>query len=148
MIEERSAGAVVFYEDNAMPGRLFLVLHYPAGHWDFPKGAVEKGETEEEAARREIMEESGLRVGAFMPNFRKVIEYHYRRSEGLSHKQVIFFLAKSDKKDVRISFEHSGYDWLTLDQALRRLTFENARNILRDANSFLSSMATKNEKSQ
>ena len=147
MIEERSAGAVVFYEDAIKHDRLFLVLHYPAGHWDFPKGAVEKGETEEQAARREIMEESGLRVDSFIPNFRKVIEYHYRRSEGLSHKQVIFFLARSDRRDVRISFEHSGYDWLTLEQALRRLTFENARNILRDANAFLSSKEVKNDKS-
>lgn len=147
MIEERSAGAVVFYEDADKHDRLYLVLHYPAGHWDFPKGAVEKGETEEQAARREIMEESGLRIESFIPNFRKVIEYHYRRSEGLSHKQVIFFLAKSDSKDVRISFEHSGYDWLNLDQALRRLTFENARNILRDANAFLPPKEAKSDKS-
>ena len=161
MIEERSAGAVIYYTEqrkktgefqdarklgdrnpvvSAPPAtlRLFLVLHYPAGHWDFPKGAVERGETEEQAAKREILEETGLRIDSFMPNFRKVIEYHYRRSEGLSHKQVVFFLARSERKDVTISFEHSGYDWLTLDQGLRRLTFENARNILREASSFLS----------
>ncbi|HZW57211.1 MAG TPA: NUDIX domain-containing protein [Nitrososphaerales archaeon] len=145
MIEERSAGAVIFYSDksatNSGNSRLFLVLHYPAGHWDFPKGALEKGETEEQAARREIMEETGLRINSFLPNFRKLIDYHYRRSEGLSHKQVVFFLARSEKKDVTISFEHSGYDWLTLEQALRRLTFENARNILREANAFLSKVA-------
>ncbi len=145
MIEERSAGAVIFYSDKSATNsgnyRLFLVLHYPAGHWDFPKGALEKGETEEQAARREIMEETGLRINSFLPNFRKLIDYHYRRSEGLSHKQVVFFLARSEKKDVTISFEHSGYDWLTLEQALRRLTFENARNILREANAFLSKVA-------
>lgn len=141
MIEELSAGAVVFHQDPAKGGRRYLVLNYPAGHWDFPKGAVEKGETEQEAARREIREETGLKVETFIADFRKKIEYRYRRSEGLSHKQVIFFLARADRDDVKISFEHSGFEWLTYEQSTRRLTFENARNVLRDANDFLSKQA-------
>jgi|SRR5579875_512577 len=138
MIEERSAGAVVYYEDSSgNRERLYLSLHYPAGHWDFPKGAVEAGETEEQAARREIMEETGLKIESFVPGFRKLIDYHYRRSEGLSHKQVVFFLCKAGSKSVKISFEHSGYEWLTFEQSMKRLTFENARNILREARLFL-----------
>jgi bis(5'-nucleosidyl)-tetraphosphatase len=138
MIEETSAGALVFRDDPIRSARLFLVLHYPAGHWDFPKGAVEKGETEEQAAKREIFEETGIRVDGFLPNFRKEIEYYYRRQSNLSHKRVIFFLAQTSESKVRISFEHSGYDWLTYDQLQRRLTFENAKNVLREANAFLS----------
>ncbi len=118
------------------------MLHYPAGHWDFPKGAVEKGETEEQAARREIFEETGIRVESFIPNFRKEIEYQYRRQNSLAHKRVIFFLAQTSESKVRISFEHSGYDWLTYDQLQRRLTFENAKNVLREANTFLSRQET------
>jgi len=137
MIEELSAGAVVFFEKGDGERR-FLALHYPAGHWDFPKGGVEKGESEQDAARREIQEETGLLVEGFIPNFRKKIEYHYRRADGLSHKQVVFFLAKANSEVVRISYEHSGYEWLTFEQAIRRLSFENARNILREANEFLS----------
>jgi len=138
MIEETSAGAVIFRDDPVRGARTFLVLHYPAGHWDFPKGAVEKGETEEQAAKREILEETGLRIESFIPNFRKQIEYHYRRQDSLAHKRVIFFLAEAKESKVRISFEHSGYDWLTFEQLLRRLTFENAKSVLREANSFLS----------
>ena len=138
MIVELSAGAVVFHEDTTKRNRRNLVLHYPAGHWDFPKGAVEEGETEQQAARREIMEETSLKIDSFVPNFRKLIEYHYRRSGGLSHKQVVFFLARAERDVVKISFEHSGFDWLTFEQSIRRLTFENARNVLRDANDFLS----------
>jgi len=142
MIEEISAGAVIYHDDPNSGIRKYLVLHYPAGHWDFPKGAVEKGETEEQAAIREIFEESGLHVQVFVPNFRKEIEYHYRRQDGLAHKRVVFFLAKSDLSKVKISFEHSGYDWLAYEQALRRLTFENAKNVLREANTSLSKQAT------
>jgi bis(5'-nucleosidyl)-tetraphosphatase len=139
MIEELSAGALVFYEKDGQ--RRYLALHYPAGHWDFPKGGVERGETEEAAAKREIREETGLTIDSFVPNFRRKIEYHYRRANGLSHKQVIFFLARANSDQVRISYEHSGYEWLTFDQAMRRLSFENARNILREANEFLSKQA-------
>ncbi|MGI0080049.1 MAG: bis(5'-nucleosyl)-tetraphosphatase [Nitrososphaerales archaeon] len=146
MIEELSSGAVVFHQDPKKGGLRYLVLNYPAGHWDFPKGAVERGETEQEAARREILEETGIKVDKFISNFRKKIEYHYRRSDGLSHKQVVFFLARAERDDVKISFEHSGFEWLTYEQSARRLTFENARNVLREANEFLSKQAA-NDKS-
>ena len=142
MIEEVSAGAVIYHDDQNVGTRKYLVLHYPAGHWDFPKGAVEKGETEQQAAIREIFQETGLRVNAFDPTFRKEIEYNYRRQNGLAHKRVIFFLANSDTSTVRISFEHSGYEWLTFEQTVRRLTFDNARSVLREANSRLSKVTT------
>ncbi len=141
MIEELSAGAVIYYDESKSGVRKYLVLHYPAGHWDFPKGAIERGETEEQAATREIFEESGLKIKGFVPNFRKEIDYQYRRKNGLSHKRVIFFLARSEVDNVRISFEHSGYDWLSYEDAVRRLTFENARHVLQDANSLLSKQA-------
>lgn len=138
MIEERSAGAVVYHEGTGKDKRFFLVLHYPAGHWDFPKGAVEKGETEEEAARREIKEETGLVVDGFVSGFSREIEYHYRRGDGLSHKSVIFFITESKSMNVKISFEHTGYDWLPFDRSMKRLTFDNARKVLNEANLFLS----------
>lgn len=142
MIEETSSGALIYRDDPVRSARLFLVLHYPAGHWDFPKGAVEKGETQEQAAKREIFEETGIRVDSFIPGFKKEIEYYYRRQNTLAHKRVIFYLVKTSESRVRISFEHSGYDWLTYEQLLRRLTFENAKNVLRDANTFLAKLET------
>ena len=141
MIEEISAGAVVFFDSLDAKKPEYLILHYPAGHWDFPKGAVEKGETEQQAASREILEETGIKIDKFLPNFRKVIEYKYRKPEGVSHKQVIFFLGKAPTKKITLSFEHSGYEWLDFPHSVKRLTFENARNVLREANDFLSKEA-------
>ena len=55
MIEERSAGAVIFNENDGLTN--FLLLNYPEGHWDFPKGNIEKGELPIDTVRREISEE-------------------------------------------------------------------------------------------
>ena len=51
MKNEKSAGAIVFHENKK---REFLVLQYAGKHWDFPRGNIEKNETEKEAAEREM----------------------------------------------------------------------------------------------
>ena len=56
----QSAGIVVYYQENKHIE--YLVLQYAAGHWDFEKGHIETGETKEEAAKRELMEEAGLQA--------------------------------------------------------------------------------------
>ena len=58
MIEEISAGVVIFRRENSRI--LFLLLHYPSGHWDFVKGKIEKGETFHQTAIRETKEETGI----------------------------------------------------------------------------------------
>lgn len=141
-MEERSAGAVLFRENS---GTLeYLLLHYHAGHWDFPKGNVEKGEQELDTVRREVKEETSINNIEFVDGFRKKIEYNYKRNGKLVHKQVVFYLAKTDVKDVKLSFEHKGYGWLNYGQALRRLTYKNAKITLEAANSFLNKMKANN----
>jgi len=69
--KERSAGFVVFTEREDGK-RLYLLLHYPSGHWDFPKGHVEEGESEIRAALRELREETGLTDVEVVFGFRDV----------------------------------------------------------------------------
>ncbi len=71
-MEERSAGALIFRETS--PSRVYLLLEYPAGHWDFPKGNIEKGEEPQETMVREVREETGLRSIRVVDGFRNVIE--------------------------------------------------------------------------
>lgn len=78
MFDEHSAGAVLF-GNFSNDERKFLLLHYTSGHWDFPKGNVEVGETEMEAARREILEETGITDVRFVEGFSQTIFYNYRR---------------------------------------------------------------------
>ena len=56
MERERSAGAIIFREEKRKI--YYLLLHYESGHWDFPKGHVEKEEKEKETVKREIREET------------------------------------------------------------------------------------------
>jgi 8-oxo-dGTP pyrophosphatase MutT (NUDIX family) len=112
-------------------------LHYAGGHWDFPKGHVEEGESEEQTARREIGEETGISSLEFVPGFRERISYSFRCAGGLVPKHVIFFLAKTEAQEVRISGEHMGFEWLGYDDAKKRLTFGNARKLLEKAESRL-----------
>lgn len=135
MQKERSAGAVVFMPDKKWIR--YLLLHYGAGHWDFPKGHVEEGEKEEETAKREVKEETGIEKIDILKGFKEKIHYFYRFEDKLMSKDVVFFLAKSKEEEVKISFEHIGFEWLPYEEALERLTFKNAKEILKEANDFL-----------
>ncbi|MBI2545766.1 NUDIX domain-containing protein [Candidatus Woesearchaeota archaeon] len=133
--QERSAGAVVFVKEK--PEVKFLLLHYTGGHWSFPKGNIEKGETELVTAQREIQEETGLTDLQFFDGFREVIHYYYKRGGSTILKEVIFLLAQSFKEHVTISHEHIGFAWLTYDKALEKVTYDNDKNILKKATDYI-----------
>jgi 8-oxo-dGTP pyrophosphatase MutT (NUDIX family) len=136
---EVSAGSAVFRVENGQ--RLYLVLRYPSGHFDFPKGHVEEGETEEEALRRETREETGiddLRILRGRTSIRyfytaKGEEAGWRKRDGRGlwiFKAVHFRPAETTRSDVTISDEHIGFEWLPYGEARKKLTFENARRVL------------------
>jgi 8-oxo-dGTP pyrophosphatase MutT (NUDIX family) len=141
MPKERSAGAVIFRKENNEI--YYLLLHYAGsspkakGYWDFPKGHLEGEETETAAAYREIEEETGLKELSFIPGFRRPIKYFFRSQGRTIFKTVVFFLAETKQKEVKISDEHIGYEWLAFDQAFARMKFANAKNILTRAKDHL-----------
>ena len=140
---EKSAGAIVWYKNKKTKIIEYLLLHYPSldntrqGHWDFPKGHVEKGETEIEAATREVAEETGIHELRFLPKFKERIRYFYAREGKKISKEVIFYLAESRAKKVEISFEHVGFAWLPFDKAIEQVTYKNAKEVLQKARQFL-----------
>ena len=137
-MEERSAGAVVFRDTPE--GRLYLLLQN-GGRWDFPKGGVEKGETELETVMREVEEETGLREIRILPGFRKVIEYYYKRNRKNIHKQVVYLLASTSTERVRISFEHQGFGWFSYEEAVLKASYDNSKVTLSEAERFVSGAA-------
>lgn len=135
MIEERSAGTVVYR--NTSSGVVFLLLHYPSGHWDFVKGKMEEGESPRQTVVREAQEETGISDLEFVDGFEENIEYNFQHEGILIHKRVVFFLAKTITEKIIISHEHLDYTWLPFEQAYEKTTFENAKNILSKANKLL-----------
>lgn len=136
MIEETSAGIVLFRREESK--NLFLLLHYPSGHWDFVKGKMEKGESIHETAIRETKEETGITDVAFLDNFEEWIQYNFQYQGELVNKKVVFFLAETNTKDVEISHEHSDYVWVDYNTAMEKTTFDNAKTVLTKAQMLLS----------
>lgn len=139
---ERSAGVVVFRKAPDVPGgRVFLLLDY-GRFWDLPKGHVEKREDDLSAALRELKEETGIADATLVEGFKEEMTYFFRdRTRGLIRKSVVFFLAETQRKRIKISHEHSGSAFLPIDQAIDRITYENAKELLRKAGEFLDDRA-------
>ncbi|MBI3630967.1 MAG: NUDIX domain-containing protein [Candidatus Sungbacteria bacterium] len=141
MSVERSAGAVVYRD--AKRGREYLLLKHPRKepepkeYWNFPKGHIEKGETSQEAARRETEEETGLCGIAFIPGFKETERYVYVAKGRKVLKFVVWFIAESKKKRVKISREHSGAAWLPYDRAYERVFYQGSRRLIQKAHRFL-----------
>ncbi|PIR55186.1 diadenosine tetraphosphate hydrolase [Candidatus Peregrinibacteria bacterium CG10_big_fil_rev_8_21_14_0_10_36_19] len=133
--DEKSCGVVTFRELEGE--RLYLILKYPGGHFDLVKGHVENGETEHETATRELIEETGIADIQYVDGFRYEVFYTYMRQGQKSDKLVVFFLGKTEMEDVRISHEHHDFYWLNFEAALEKLTFDNAKNLLKAAENFL-----------
>ena len=138
MREQKSACIVLFRNDSDK--NEFLLLNYPQGHWDFVKGKIEQNETSHETALRETKEETGITNIEFVDGFEESVEYDFRFKKEDIHKKVIFFLAKTNEKNIKLSHEHNDYLWLEYNDALKKTTFENAKNVLTKANEFLSSI--------
>jgi len=142
MVRERSAGAVIFRKEGKDILYLLLHYHFKTDYWDFPKGNIESDETEEETVKREIEEETGINDVKFIDNFKEKVNYFYRRDGNTVFKEVIFYLVETKEKDVKISEEHTGYEWVDFETAKPRLK-ENSRNVLMRAKEFLNKGLTK-----
>ncbi len=135
MKQEYSAGIILYRMHNNK--RLYLLLHYQSGHWDFAKGHIEQGESKEQAALRELKEETGITQVELNKDFEDSFSYFFKSPEGeLIHKTVYFLLGITNEKDVQLSHEHIGYAWLSFKEALEQLTYQNARELLEKAHKY------------
>mgnify|MGYP001615107413 CR=1 FL=1 len=137
MSKERSAGAVIFRKDGKKVLYLLLHYHFKSDYWDFPKGNIEKGEAEEDTVKREVNEETGISDIKLLSNFKEKVSYFYRKDNETVFKEVVFFLAETKTEDVKISSEHTGFEWIDYESAIKKLK-RNSKNVLMKANDFLS----------
>src|SRR3989344_5004 len=85
----------------------YLLLHYNAGHWGYVKGKVEANE-----------------------------EYFYKKEGKTIHKEVLYFLAETREEEITLSKEHTGYQWLSYQEAMHLLTFPQGKELLKKVEEF------------
>jgi 8-oxo-dGTP pyrophosphatase MutT (NUDIX family) len=127
-----SSGGVV-YRREGREVRFLLILD-PYGNWGLPKGHIERDETREQAALREVREETGLtdlRLVGALPS----IDWFFRTDDRLIHKFCHFFLVESATGEpVPETTEGiAACVWRSLGGALRTVSYANARDVLREA---------------
>lgn len=131
MRKEKSCGAIVYRKFHGNT-EILLIKHINSGHWSFPKGHVEPGETEVETAQREVMEETGIDILLY-PTFRETVTYYPKRD---IFKEVVYFLAKAKNYDfVAQEDEIAEIRWAEIDLAIQLLTYENDKAIVQKAKS-------------
>ncbi|MBM6920438.1 NUDIX domain-containing protein [Phocea massiliensis] len=126
MQHEKSCGAIVYRKFHGNI-ELLLIKNQNGGHWSFPKGHVEEGETEEQTAVREIMEETGIEV-MLDTSFRRVITYAPKKE---TTKDVIYFLAKAVTYDYTPQEEEiAQIKWVEINHAASILSYDNDRQLV------------------
>ena len=135
---EKSCGTIPYTIKNGTVCYL-LVKAKDDGYCGFPKGHVEKNESEEETALRETLEETSIHTQI---NSALRYEISYQMENG-NTKTVVYFLAKFQNQTPKRNkyFEDFSYLILPFEEAYQQLTFENTKQILKEVNDFLTSAA-------
>jgi len=125
-LTEHSAGGIVVH------GQQVLLIHDRYGRWTFPKGHVEAGETPEQAAVREVWEETGVRATAG----RRLGQIGYALPSG-NDKQVAYYYMTYEGGEIRpLEQEVREARWLSFDDAqehVQRYGYPGYRALLRKA---------------
>lgn len=139
--DEESAGGVVLRRIEGEP-HVLLILD-PYGKWGLPKGHLERDEGPEEAAHREVREETGLEEVSGGPEV-DTITWSFRREGEEIRKVCTFYLLRSEVGEIRPEVSEGITDcaWLPVDDAMRRVDYENTRGVIRKAERMLAEDVT------
>ena len=130
MTHEKSCGALVLRRGKDETDYILMIRHRHGGNLSFPKGHMERGETEHMTAVREVYEETGVRI-RISSAFRKTV--HYIPSPGVS-KEVVYFLCRTEQTSIRPrAGEIAEVMWMPLGEVESNLAHENDKVVLRAA---------------
>lgn len=125
--EHSSGGAVIALRDGVP--HVALIATRGRTRWGLPKGAVAEGEKSEQAALREVLEETGLVAEIVRPL--DTIEYFFRAGDTLIHKRVDFYLMRYVEGELQPQLsEVDDVEWVELTSSLRRASFDSERKLL------------------
>lgn len=117
---------------------LFLLIHEIIGHWGFPKGHPNIGETDIMTAMREFYEETEINICNIYNDFKYIQKYSFMDKGNLIEKEVIFFLGLvNNEKEISFNNEISESKWLFFNEASKQLTYEDSKIMIKEAFNFL-----------
>ena len=133
---ETSAGGVVFRVDAGTT--LFLLIRDSYANWGFPKGHLETGERAEDAALREVHEETGLNDLAVRGTI-DTIDWYFRFRGQLIHKVCHFFLMETTQAETAPQRTEgiTACRWVTYGEATESISYGNARRVLARAHEII-----------
>ena len=135
MIVEKSCGAVVFTKDAE--SIKYVIVESKNGFFGFPKGHVEEKETDQETAKREVLEETGLHV-EFLNNFREEDTYSFQFNGEIRMKHIVYFLAEFSGQSLRAQeSELNSIHLMDYETAMSSFQFESSKRLLKEAHNFL-----------
>lgn len=120
--KEKSCGCIIIEKGKV------LLIQQTKGHWGFPKGHMEVGETEVETSIREVKEETNLDV-EINENKRYTMEYVTEKG---TYKQVVLFIAKKRSENEKYQeSEIKSMKWMTFEDAIKTITYDNTRELFK-----------------
>jgi bis(5'-nucleosidyl)-tetraphosphatase len=151
-MKDEAFGIVPIFATESEP--LFLLIQHQAGHWAFPKGHANPGESPVETARREFEEETGISDFKMLeePSFaehysfvkkpEKVVEntvhYAVAKPGEVIEKTVIYFLGFVNSMEVVLQEEEvQNSDWLSFEEAIKLITFDENRRMFGKVKEYL-----------
>lgn len=134
-LEQISAGGAAFRLENSKP-QVAVVAVKPSRRWQLPKGLIDAGETEEQAALREVREEAGIECEV-LEKINAVEYWYFAQNKGERvryHKFVHFFLLRYLSGDVADhDHEIAEARWVSIDEAIEMLAFKGEKDVVRKA---------------
>ena len=124
MKQEKSCGCIILNEKNEV-----LLIHHNAGHWDFPKGHVEEGETEVQTAIREVKEETGLTLTSY--RFRGIVTFI---TDGLEEAEYMHLYTADEYEGEMIDCDEGTLEWVEKSKVLDLPIWEGDRLIFKEIN--------------
>lgn len=109
--------------------------------WTFPKGHPEKYESIVDTAKRELMEETGIKDVQVIEAAKFSISYSFKHEDNYIDKKVTYFLGICSEIETRISQpnEIANIAWCTYEEAMEKLSHQNAKNVLNEAKVYIES---------
>ena len=141
MKNDYSVGIVVYHKFKE--GKRFLIIQHEEGHWGFPKGHPERGESKHTTAARELLEETNIEKIRLIDGENLLTEeYNFVDNKGVNIlKKVDYFIAESLDNNVKIDGkEIIDFKWCTQEEASRIITFKESRKVFEKANEFIKKM--------